>query len=81
MPLPGVYTASDKLPTLEMTTMDRKSMLDGGTNCGKGKQLRQPYMVWGTIGGAMFGPAGPLAAWTTYGVTYLAISLCIASII
>ena len=25
----------------------------------------------GTIGGAMFGPAGSLAAWTTYGMTDL----------
>ena len=24
-------------------------MLDGGTNCGKGEQLRQPYMVQGTV--------------------------------
>ena len=53
--------------------MDRKSILDGGTNCGKGEQLWQPYMVRGTIGGAVFGPAGPLAAWTTYGVTGLGI--------
>ena len=44
-------------------------MLDGGTNCGKGEQLCQPYMVRGTIGGAVFGPTGPLAAQTTYGVT------------
>ena len=44
-------------------------MLDGGTNCGKGEQLWQPYMVRGTIVGAVFGPAGPLAARTTYGVT------------
>ena len=44
-------------------------MLDGGTNYGKGEQLWQPYMVRGTIGGAVFGPAGPLAARTTYGVT------------
>ena len=27
--------------------VDRKSMLDGGTNCGKGEQLWQPYMVRG----------------------------------
>ena len=46
-------------------------MLDGGTNCGKGEQLRQPYMVRGTIGGAVFGPTGQLAARTTYGVTVL----------
>ena len=44
-------------------------MLDGGTNYGKGEQLWQPYMVQGTIGGAVFGLAGPLAAWTTCGVT------------
>ena len=44
-------------------------MLDGGTNCGKGEQLWQPYMVRGTIGGAVFGPPGPLSARTTYGVT------------
>ena len=31
--------------------------------------LWQPYMVRGTIGDAVFGPAGPLAARTTYGVT------------
>ena len=30
----------------------------------------QPYIVWGTIGGAVIGPAGPLAARTTYGVTH-----------
>ena len=37
-------------------------MLDGGTNYGS--------RTWsgGTIGGAVFGPAGPLAARTTYGV-------------
>ena len=66
MPWPGAYTASHKHPVLEMTAItiivDRKSMLDGGTNCGKGEQLWQPYMVRGTIGGAVFGPAGPLAA-------------------
>ena len=49
-------------------------MLDGGTNCGKGEQLWQPYMIRGTIGGAVFGPAGPLAARTTYGVTGLTYS-------
>ena len=38
-------------------------MLDGGTNYGKGEQLWQPYMVRGTIGGAVFGPVGPLATW------------------
>ena len=38
-------------------------MLDGGNNYGS--------HTWsgGTIGGAMFGLAGPLAARTTYGVT------------
>ena len=38
-------------------------MFDGGTNCGS--------RTWsgGTIGGAVFGPAGPLAARTTCGVT------------
>ena len=42
---------------------DRKSMFDGGTNCGS--------RTWsgGTIGGTVFGPAGPLAARTTCGVT------------
>ena len=40
-----------------------------GTNCGKGEQLGQLYMVRGTIGGAVFGPAGLLAVRTTYGVT------------
>ena len=35
----------------------------------KGEQLWQPYMIRGTIGGAVFGLAGPLAVWTTYGVT------------
>ena len=35
----------------------------------RGEQLWQPYMVRGTIGGAVFGPAGPLAARTTYSVT------------
>ena len=33
------------------------------------EQLWQPYMVRGTIVGAVFGPAGPLAARTTCGVT------------
>ena len=36
-----------------------------------GGRLWQAYMVRGTIGGAVFGPAGPLAARTTYGVTDL----------
>ena len=67
-----IATACDKRPALE-TTVDRKSVLDGGTNYGKGEQLWQPYM--GTIGGAMFGPAGPLAARTTYGVTESTIGL------
>lgn len=87
-------------------------MFDGGTNCGKGDQLWQPYMVrgdhwwrrvwsgrttsnmdnlrydraqngwyfggtdygshtwsWGTIGGTLFGLAGPLATRKTNGVT------------
>ena len=57
---PGAYAASDKRPALE-TTVDRNSMLDGGTNYGKGEQLWQPYMVRGSIGGAVFGPVGPLA--------------------
>ena len=70
MPWPGAYTACDKHPALEMT-VDRKSILGGGTNNGKGEQLWQLYMVWGTIGGDVFGPAGPLAARTTYGVTVL----------
>ena len=43
-------------------------MLDGGTNCGKGEQLWQPYMIWGTIGCTVLGLARPLVAWTTYGV-------------
>ena len=46
-------------------------MLDGGTNSGKGEQLWQPYMVRGTIDSAVFGPAGQLAVWKTYGVTEL----------
>ena len=46
-------------------------MLDGGTNCGKGEQLWQPYMVRGDHWWRVFGPAGPLAARTTYGVTVL----------
>ena len=40
-----------------------------GPTVTKGEQLWQPYMVRGTIGGAVFGPAGPFAARTTYGVT------------
>ena len=45
-------------------------MLDGGTNCGKGGN-NYGSRTWsrGTIGGTVFGPAGPLAARTTYGVT------------
>ena len=45
-------------------------MLDGRTNCGKGGN-NYGSRTWsgGTIGGALFGPAGPLAARTTYGVT------------
>ena len=41
-------------------------MLDGGTNCGKG----------GITMAAVHGPAGPLAARTTYGVTDHVIELC-----
>ena len=44
-------------------------MFDGGTNCGKGEQPWQLYMVRRTIGGVMFASAGPLAARTTYGMT------------
>ena len=47
-------------------------MLDGGTNCGKGNNNGSRTWSGGTIGGAVFGPAGPLAARTTYGVTVLA---------
>ena len=47
-------------------------MLDGGPTVARGEQLWQPYMVRVAIGGAVFGPAGPLAARTTYGVTVLA---------
>ena len=50
MPWPGACIASDKRPALEttaITIVDRKSMLDGGTNCGKGEQLWQLYMVRG----------------------------------
>ena len=44
-------------------------MLDGGTNCGKVGTTMAAHMVRGTIaGGAVFGPTGPLAARTTYGV-------------
>ena len=40
-----------------------------GPTVARGEQLWQPYMVRGTIDGAVFGPGGPLAARTTYGVT------------
>ena len=40
-----------------------------GPTVARGEQLWQPYMVRGTIGGAVFGSAGPHAARTTYGVT------------
>ena len=46
-------------------------MFDGRTNCGKGEQLWKLYMVQGTIGGAVFGPAGPLPAGTAYSMTAL----------
>ena len=46
--------------------MDRKSILDGGTDCGKGGTTMAA--VHG-LGGAVFSPAGPLAAQTTYGMT------------
>ena len=49
--------------------VDRKSMLDGGTNCGKGNNYGSRTWSGGTIGIAVFGPAGTLAARTTYGVT------------
>ena len=40
-----------------------------GPTVARGEQLWKPYMVRGTIGGTVFGPAGPLVARTTYGVT------------
>ena len=40
-----------------------------GPTVARGGQLWQPYMVRGTIGGSVFGPAGPLAARTTCGMT------------
>ena len=40
-----------------------------GSTVARGEQLWQPYVVRGTIGGAVFGSAGQLAARTTYGVT------------
>ena len=40
-----------------------------GPTVARGEQLWQPYMVRGTIGGVVFGPAGSLAVQTTYGVT------------
>ena len=44
-------------------------MLDGGTNCGKGGTTMAAIHGLGTISGAVFGPVGPLATQTTYGVT------------
>ena len=71
-----LYTASDKRSALETTAttcniMDRKSILDGGTNCGKGNNYGNRTWFGMTIGGAVFRPAGPLTARTTYrnGVT------------
>ena len=56
MPWPGVYTASYKRPVLETTAITilwiGSSMLDGGTNCGKG----------GTTMAAVHGPGGRLVA-------------------
>ena len=50
--------------------VDRKSMFDGGTNCGKGGTTMAAVHSHGeTIGGTMFDPAGPLAVQTIYGVT------------
>ena len=40
-----------------------------GPTVARREQPWQPYMVRGTIGGVVFGPAGQLAARTTYGVT------------
>ena len=40
-----------------------------GPTVARGEQLWQPYMVRGTIGGPVFGPARPLAVRTTYGMT------------
>ena len=39
-----------------------------GPTVARGEQLWQPYIVRGTIGGTVFGPARPLAVRTTYGV-------------
>ena len=60
-----------RLPYYINNIVDRMSMLDGGTNCSKGEQLWQLYMVREAIGGTVFGPVGPLAVQTTYGVTGL----------
>ena len=46
-----------------------------GPTVARGKQLWQPYMVQESIGGAVFGSAGPLAARTIYGVTGLGIGM------
>ena len=43
-----------------------------GPTVAKGNNNGSRTWCGGTIGGAVFGPAGPLAARTTYGVTSLA---------
>ena len=40
-----------------------------GPTVARVEQLCQLYMVRGTIGGTVFGPGGPLAVQTTYGMT------------
>ena len=51
------------------STADRKSMFDGGPTVARGTNCGSRTWSGGTIGGAVFGPAGPLAARTTCGVT------------
>ena len=50
-------------------------MSDGETNCGRGNNYGSHTWSGGTIGDAVFGLVGPLAAWATYGVICHGISL------
>ena len=73
MPWPGVYTASNKRPVLEMTAITILSIRSPrqmeGPTVARGNNYGSRTWSGGTIGGAVFCPAGQLAARTTYGVT------------
>ena len=69
MPWPGAYTTSDALETTAITILWIEIHVRWGTNCGKGSNYGNRTWSGETIGGAVFGPAGPFVARTTYGVT------------